>query len=300
MERDFGVFDEGVAISTLKVLTDLVSESNDLLQAQDSLFNNRSEADFTKMAAQVRNLKKTHEGLREQLAKNQFKTLKEIIITELGERKVPAFKNRELPEGEENTMQAHLKKRKLDETRTAYMLSGNMLQWEGDELAVRFETFYLGSYYEHYYIFLKFNPTRETFSIKHHTIPFFIPLDATCKKYLNSNFKICLEKIKHYLSCYVARREQVAHLSECTAIDIVHVKASRAHDLVMMEALSSNRALFIKLVYDLKRTLPTGVEIYYTDKGTRQPNRLRLKSAEDLFLKCKLRDACDKAFVSVY
>lgn len=71
--------------------------------------------------------------------------MKEIIVTELGERKVPAFKNRELPEGEEFVIQTHLKKRKLDETRTAYMLSGNMLQWEGDELAVRFETFYLGN-----------------------------------------------------------------------------------------------------------------------------------------------------------
>lgn len=53
-------------------------------------------------------------------------------------------------------------------------------------------------------------------------------------------------------------------------------------------------------MYDLKKTLPTCVEIYYTEHGKEpQPNRLRLKSAEDLFLKCKLRDACDKAFVNV-
>lgn len=80
-----------------------------------------------------------------------------------------------------------------------------------------------GSYYEHYYIFLKFNSTQETFSIKHHTIPFFIPLDGAVKKYLNSNFKLFLEKIKHYLNSYVARREQVAHLSECTAIGILNL-----------------------------------------------------------------------------
>lgn len=52
MERDFSVFDEGVTVSTLSMLKELASESKDLLHAQESMFNQRNEADLNKMAAQ--------------------------------------------------------------------------------------------------------------------------------------------------------------------------------------------------------------------------------------------------------
>jgi hypothetical protein len=299
MEQHFSAFNEGIQIGSINFLKTLADESMALSHTiHEKLHNNEpSAAELKTMKEEIDKLLKRREELKTKL-KGEFSTVREIILSNLGESK-STYKQKTLRDISENAVDQipkQAKKRKLGETKSAYMIAGNTLLYREDEqIALRFETFFNGKFYEHYYIFLDFDSNNERVLIHRHTIPFFIPLDDIQKKYLSTNLKLFMEKINEYLNSYTARREQVNQLAQCASpsLEVQNVKMSRAADHIVVKASHNDREILIKLMYNLLETYPKQVEVYRVDTDRKQ---WRIKHIEHFFTIYRLNSACEKAF----
>ncbi|KAF9124636.1 hypothetical protein BGW39_008062 [Mortierella sp. 14UC] len=111
------------------------------------------------------------------------------------------------------------------------------------DAGIRFDTFALGKYFEPYYIMLRttpkdkeINPQNDeddqldnrttTFEIAKHTIPHWIPLRETEKRYLNRDMSTFTRSISDYLQAFVARRENIIQIIENFTLDESLFKAA--------------------------------------------------------------------------
>ncbi|KAK3834122.1 MAG: Cenp-O kinetochore centromere component-domain-containing protein, partial [Linnemannia gamsii] len=111
------------------------------------------------------------------------------------------------------------------------------------DAGIRFDTFALGKYFEPYYIMLRTTPKdkginshdgeddqldnrKSMFEIAKHTIPHWIPLRETEKRYLNRDMSTFTRNVSGYLQSFVARRENVVQVIETFTLSNSLLKAA--------------------------------------------------------------------------
>ncbi len=129
-----------------------------------------------------------------------------------------------------------LHRHKMHEIFVAHRLAGRtIIELPENKLAIRFETFYGGKYYESHYIvsqfvarlvtmqILQFDSKNEDLVLHKHTLPYFVPIEDIAKKNLNVDFsvpiihyynlfKLFMNTVCDYLHSFVSRREQLQQL----------------------------------------------------------------------------------------
>ncbi|KAI9593538.1 Cenp-O kinetochore centromere component-domain-containing protein [Syncephalis fuscata] len=164
--------------------------------------------------------------------------------------------------------------RNAAEISSAFRMTGRSLfHFSENEIGIRLETFYKGSFYETYYIRFRLkldsnisvhNDDLNSSFIVMHTLPAFIPVDNIGRCYLTQDvldkdeLDLFLREIDLYLSSYVFRREQVKELYKQSYCCDIKVDLELC-DSVQFTIRYSEREIYVKLTYD-------NLKIFYPSK----------------------------------
>jgi hypothetical protein len=73
-------------------------------------------------------------------------------------------------------------------------------------IGIAFDTSYHGSFIESYFIVLHHHHATQQFTIRNHTIPYFVPVSMLAAQYLNTDLKTFITALSEYLDAVAKRR----------------------------------------------------------------------------------------------
>ncbi|RKP33329.1 hypothetical protein BJ085DRAFT_32274 [Dimargaris cristalligena] len=120
---------------------------------------------------------------------------------------------------------------------TGYQLMGRSVFTVNDQsIGVRLETFYKGSYFEPYFLFLRRSTDSSSpLALFQHTLPPIVPMDSL-HPLLNKDIHVFLDHIDAIIQAFVARREQVNAAARSTGIISVDSNPGFTHTKFIVQS----------------------------------------------------------------
>ncbi|RKP04995.1 Cenp-O kinetochore centromere component-domain-containing protein [Thamnocephalis sphaerospora] len=191
------------------------------------------------------------------------------------------------------------RERHVENLVVAHRLTGRSVldNMKPDEVGLRLDTFYRGTYYEPYYVIMRQTQSRRVpLKVAKHTIPIFIPVVALEEKYLKDDPEAFIRELEIYLLAYVSRRQQVeetrAAIQGCT----IWVEDSFCY--ITLDFATDTTTITIRMVYkDLRQVRPSMVNIAV---GGDDEEYYRWAQYEELFLRHTIPVALTKMISAAY
>ncbi|XP_021377527.1 centromere protein O-like [Mizuhopecten yessoensis] len=160
-----------------------------------------------------------------------------------------------------------------------YRLTGvSVHSQEKNSFTLCFDNNFKSKFYESYYVEL-LKRDNETFELKHHSLPKFVPVADLAGHHLKDDPSEFASKVSDYLYAYVTRREEVARVQESILENKLQVTVTDAVDFVQLYLgkLTSKVSIKVTLTYqDLLHVTPTRVTFHtYIDDGMDLPENLQ-------------------------
>nr|XP_058962108.1 centromere protein O-like [Pocillopora verrucosa] len=258
----------------------------------------KEKSELSDLQSKVEQLRARRDQLRERLKNGPHEILQEFLQLDESSRKDYSAASKQ------NVLTAVrlFRKRKLADLCDSYRLMGiSIVSQQAKRTCFRFETFFNSRYYEPYNLEVELKDNN--LKIHKHTVPYFIPVDAISKQYLNTDIKRFFMIICEHLNAFVARREQVCLCQEQHGDKLEgEISCSPSHDFVMLKLKAAQgqvKGTIVKLTYrGLTSTRPSHIDLVTEGKSAVALRRLQRKRKffEDFYLHQAFAEAFNEEF----
>ncbi|XP_033727496.1 centromere protein O-like isoform X1 [Pecten maximus] len=185
----------------------------------------------------------------------------DVQIKEAELKKYLCQKRRNSKKYEEGLANQHRLQQMLD----CYRLTGISLHSQDkNAIILCFDNNYKSKFYDSFFVEL-LKHDSDTFELKHHSLPNFMPVANLAVKYLKDDLSEFASKVSDYLYAYITRREEVVQVQGLLQEDKLQITTTDAVDFVQVSLgkLTSCVSIKVTLTYqDLLHVMPTRVTFH--------------------------------------